>query len=168
VVEVLRKLHRDWDSFLASTNILLEPKGDTPLSVEIMASNSSSHERRDVAKQEKRKGKEVEGSSPSQSVLKKGRRLLFNDEPKETHAPSKPVTRSSARRLPIPIVQMEFVEDATQEMDEEQGKSGKKDSEFRGMQQHLREAQHVIAQFFQENRELKRKLVEKATEAQTP
>jgi hypothetical protein len=49
-----------------------------------MASNSSIHERRDVVEHGKRKGKEVEGYSPSQPVLKKGRRLLFTDEPKET------------------------------------------------------------------------------------
>jgi hypothetical protein len=53
-------------------------------------------------------------------------------------------------------------------MDEEQVKSGEKDSEIREMQQQLREAQHVIAQFYQESRELKRKLAEKALEAQTP
>jgi hypothetical protein len=36
------------------------------------------------------------------------------------------------------------------------------------MQQQLREAQHVIAQFYQESRELKRKLAEKDFEEQTP
>jgi hypothetical protein len=36
------------------------------------------------------------------------------------------------------------------------------------MQQHLREAQHVIAQFYQERRELKRKLAERGSEEQTP
>jgi hypothetical protein len=36
------------------------------------------------------------------------------------------------------------------------------------MQQQLREAQHVIAQFYQENRELKRKLAERGSEEQTP
>jgi hypothetical protein len=46
-----------------------------PLSVKRMASNGSSCERRNVAKHGKRKGKEIEGSSPSQSVLKRGRRL---------------------------------------------------------------------------------------------
>jgi hypothetical protein len=49
-------------------------------------------------------------------------------------------------------------------MDGEQGKSTDKESEFMGMQQKLREAQHVIAQFYQENRELKRKLAEKFSE----
>jgi hypothetical protein len=36
VVEELRKLNKDLDSFLESTNIPLNPKGNTPLSVEIM------------------------------------------------------------------------------------------------------------------------------------
>jgi hypothetical protein len=62
VVEEIRKLHRDWDSFLASTNIPLDPKGDTPFFVERMTYNSSSHERRDATEQGKRKRKEYEGS----------------------------------------------------------------------------------------------------------
>jgi hypothetical protein len=41
VVEELKKLNRVWDSFLASSNILLDPKRDTPLYVERLASNSS-------------------------------------------------------------------------------------------------------------------------------
>jgi hypothetical protein len=53
-------------------------------------------------------------------------------------------------------------------MDEDHVKSGEKDSEVREMQQQLREAHHVIAQFYQESRELKRKLAEKAPEAHTP
>jgi hypothetical protein len=77
--------------------------------------------------------------------LKKGRRLQLTDEPKETQTPSRPTTRVVARRLPIPIVQTELVEVASQELDEDKGKSTEKDSKFRGMQQHLIEAQHVIA-----------------------
>jgi hypothetical protein len=103
VVEELRKINRDWESFLTSTNISLDPKGDTPLSAERLASNNSGEKGRSVA--EKGKGKEVEGSSPSQPVLKKGRRLQFTDEPKETQTPNRPTTRSAARRLPTPTVQ---------------------------------------------------------------
>jgi hypothetical protein len=40
VIEDLRKLNRDWDSFLASTNTPLNPKGDTPMYVERMSYNS--------------------------------------------------------------------------------------------------------------------------------
>jgi hypothetical protein len=167
VAEDLTKLNRDWDSFLASTNIPLDPKGDTSLSAERMTSNSSSHERRDVAEQGKRRGKEAEGSSPRQPVLNKCRRLFFTYEPKETQAPSKPVTRSSARRIPIPTVQTEFVEVAAQEMEEEHSKSQEKYLDFIGMQQQLKEVQHVIAQFYQENRELKRKLAKKDYKEQT-
>jgi hypothetical protein len=70
VVEELRKINRDWDSFLTSTNIPLDPKGDTPLSVERLASNNSGVKGGSTV-EEKGKGKEVEGSSPSQPVLKK-------------------------------------------------------------------------------------------------
>jgi hypothetical protein len=57
---------------------------------------------------------------------------------------------------------------ATQEMDEEQAKPGEKDSHVKEMQQQLKKAQHIIAQFYQENRELKRKLTEKTLEEKTP
>jgi hypothetical protein len=167
VVEELRKLNRDWDSFLASTNIPLDPKGDTPLSAEILASNSSGGKGRSVAEQGKGKGKEIEGPSPSQPVLKKGRRLQFTDEPKETQTPNRPTTRSAARRLPTPTVQTDFVEPSAQEMDEDQMKLGERDKEVREMQNQLKEAQHVIAQFYQESRELKRKLAEKVPDVQT-
>jgi hypothetical protein len=73
VVEEIRNLNKDLDSLLTSTNISLDPKGDTPLSVEIFASNNSGEKGRSVA--EMGKGKEVEGSSPSQTVFKKGGRL---------------------------------------------------------------------------------------------
>jgi phage shock protein A len=43
-------------------------------------------------------------------------------------------------------------------------KSGEEYSEVREMQQQLREAQHVIAQFYQESKGLKRKLAEKASD----
>jgi hypothetical protein len=41
VVEEIRKLNKYWDSFLHSTNISLDSKGDTPLSTEKSTSNSS-------------------------------------------------------------------------------------------------------------------------------
>jgi hypothetical protein len=53
-------------------------------------------------------------------------------------------------------------------MDEEQGKSREKYSRFMRMKKKIRETHHVIAQFFQENREFKRKIAEKDFEEQTP
>jgi len=38
VVEELRKVNREWDSFLASKNILLYPKGNTPTPAEKVVS----------------------------------------------------------------------------------------------------------------------------------
>jgi hypothetical protein len=166
VVEEIGKLKRDWDSLLTSTNISLDPKGDTPLSAEKSTSHSSGGKGGDVA--ERRKGKEIENPSLSQPVLKERRKLQFTDEPKETQAPSKLRTRSSARRFPIPTVQTEFVEFAAEEIDEEQVKPGEKDANVKEMQQQLKKVQHIIAQLYQENKELKKKLIEKTLEAQTP
>jgi hypothetical protein len=76
VLEELKKLNKDWDSFLASTRIYLDPKGDTPLSDEktspLVPEESKRREKRS-AEQDSEKGKEVEGASPSQQAKKKGR-----------------------------------------------------------------------------------------------
>jgi hypothetical protein len=95
-----------------------------------------------------RKGRDIENPSPIESVLKKRRKLQFINVPKETQAPSKPLTRSYARRFPIPTVQIEFVEFSAQEIDEEQVKPGEKYSYVKEMQQQLNKAQNIIAQFY--------------------
>jgi hypothetical protein len=63
-----------------------------------------------------RKGKEIENSPLSQPTSKKRRKLRFTDEIEETQAPSKPCTRSSARRFPIPTIQTKFVECAARRL----------------------------------------------------
>jgi hypothetical protein len=102
VVEELRKLNMNWDSFLTSANISLDPKGDNPLSIEKSTSNSSGVKGGGVI--ERGKGKDIDNTSPSQPILKKRRKLQFIDEPKEKEASRKPLTSSSARRFRIPIV----------------------------------------------------------------
>ena len=102
---------------MTSTNISLDPKGDTPLSAKKSTSNSSGVKGGGVV--ERGKGKEIENPSPSQPILKKIRKLQFTNESKETQASSKLLTGSSARRLPIPTVQKKVFEVETQEMDEE-------------------------------------------------
>jgi hypothetical protein len=77
VVEELRKVNREWDPFLASTNILLDPKGDTPSPAEKMVSKQSSGKEIRSAEQNKGKGKEIDDSPPGQPTKKKGRRLQF-------------------------------------------------------------------------------------------
>jgi hypothetical protein len=102
VVEELRKINMNWDSFLTLANISLDPKGDTPLSVERSTSNSSGV--KGGGSIERGKGKQIENPSPSHPILKKRRKLQFTDEPKETQASKKPLTSSSTRRFPIPTV----------------------------------------------------------------
>jgi regulator of replication initiation timing len=75
---------------------------------------------------------------------------------------------SSARMFPIPTIQTNFVECAAQEIDEKQVEPGEKDVNIKEVKQQLKKAQHVIAQLYQENGELKRKLAERTLEAQAP
>jgi hypothetical protein len=168
VVEELKKSNRDWDSFLASTNIPLDPKGDTPSSAEKVASKDSSGKEKGSAEQGMGKGKEIDDSSPSQPAKKKGRRLHFVDEVEETPKVSSPITRSAAKRLHVPALHTQSVEHSTQEMDEDQVQSEEKDQVIRELQDQLKEAKHVIAQSFHDNREMKRKLAERVSDIQTP
>jgi hypothetical protein len=162
VVEELGNLNKDWNSFLISENIPRDPKGDIPLSAEKSTLHSSEVRRGDVT--ERRKGKEMEDSSLSQPTSQKRSKLRFTDETEEIQAPSKPRTRSSARRFPIPTIQPELVECANQGIDEKKVELGEEDANTKEVKQQLKKSQHVIAQFYQENRELRRKLAEKIPE----
>jgi len=75
VVENIRNLKRDCDSFSSSTNIPLDPKGDMPLSAEKLASNDSGGKGRSALEHGKCKEKEIEGPSPSQPIVNKGRTI---------------------------------------------------------------------------------------------
>jgi hypothetical protein len=57
VVEKLRHLKKDWDSFMISANIPRDPKGDIPLSARETMVHSAGARKEDVTG--KRKGKEI-------------------------------------------------------------------------------------------------------------
>jgi hypothetical protein len=86
--------------------------------------------------------------------------LIFTDEVEEIQVPSKLCTRSSVRRFPISPIQPEFVEYVNQGIDENKVELGEEDANTKEVKHQLRKYQHVIAQFYQEKRELIRKLVE--------
>jgi hypothetical protein len=112
-------LKRDCDSFLASTNIPLYPKGDTPSSAEKVASKDSSGKEKGSTEQGRGKGKEIDDYSPSHPTKKKGIRLHFSDEVEETPKVSSPITRSVSKRLHVPSIHTQFVEHPAQEMDDD-------------------------------------------------
>jgi hypothetical protein len=98
VVEELRHLNKDWDSFLISANIPRDPKGDIPLSAEESTLHSSEVRKEDVTG--KRKGKEIEDSSFSQPTSQKKSRSRLTNKTEEIQAPSKPCTKSLPRDFP--------------------------------------------------------------------
>lgn len=53
-------------------------------------------------------------------------------------------------------------------MDEDQVQSEEKDQVIKELQDQLKEAKHVIAQSFHDNKEMKRKLAERVSHIQTP
>jgi hypothetical protein len=111
VVEELRHLNKDCDSFLISANIPREPKGDIPLSTEKSTLHSAEARKEDVT--EKRKGKELEDLSFSQPTSQKKSRPRLTNKTEEIQAPNKPRTNSVAKRFPMHIVQLEHVEGAS-------------------------------------------------------
>jgi hypothetical protein len=128
VLEELKKLNNDWDSFLSPTRIYLDPKGDTPLSDEktspLIPEDSKRREKRS-AEEGHEKVKEVEGASPSQQAKKKGIKLYFVDEVTETPKLSSPITRSIAKILPA--LHTQSVKHTTQGIGKDQFQSGEKD-----------------------------------------
>jgi len=120
VLEELKKLNRDWDSFLASTNIPLDPKGDAPSFVERMDSKDLGGKEKGSTKRGIGKGKEIEYYSPSHPDKKKGRKLHFADEVDETPKLSSPTTKSAAKRLHVHALYKQPVEYSVQEVDKDQ------------------------------------------------
>jgi hypothetical protein len=58
------------------------------------------------------------------------------------------------------IVQLEIVEGENKGIDERRVELGEENANTQEMKQQLKQAQHVIGQFYQENRELRRQIVE--------
>jgi hypothetical protein len=114
VVEELRHLNKDWDSFMISANIPRDPKGDIPLSVEESMLHSA--EARKEYVMGKRKGKEIEDSSSHQPTSQKKGRSRLTNKNEEIQAPSKPCTKSSAKIFPMRTIQLEPVEGARMEL----------------------------------------------------
>jgi hypothetical protein len=84
----------------------------------------------------------------------------LTDKTEETQAPSKSCTKSSAKIFPIHTVQLKPVESENKGIDERQVELGEENANTQEMKQQLKQAQHVIGQFYQENRELRRQLAE--------
>jgi hypothetical protein len=118
VLEELKKLNRDWDYFLYSTRIPLDPKGDTPSFAEKVDSKDSNGKEKRYPKNGIGKGKEIEDSSPSQQAKKKVRKLHFVDEVVETTKLSSPITRSTTKRSPT--LHTQSVEHTTQGIGKDQ------------------------------------------------
>ena len=80
----------------------------------------------------------------------------MTDKIEEIQDPSKLHTKSSAKRFPIHTVQLELVEGENKGIDERHVELGEENANTKKMKQQLKKVQHVIAQFYQENRELRR------------
>jgi anion-transporting ArsA/GET3 family ATPase len=162
VVEELRHLNKDWDYFLISANIPKDSKGDISLSAKERTLESSEARKEYVTR--KRKGKEIEDSSFNQPTSQKKNRLRLIDKTEEIQDLSKLHTKSSAKRFPMNIVQLELVEGENKGIDERQVELGEENANVQELKQQMKQAQHVIAQFYQENRELRRQLEERIIE----
>jgi hypothetical protein len=82
----------------------------------------------------------------------------LTDKTEEIQAPSKLRTKCSAKIFPIHTVQLELVEGENKGIDERQVELGEENANTQEMKQKLKQVQHVIAQFYQENIELRRQL----------
>jgi hypothetical protein len=122
VVEELRHLNKEWDSFMISANIPRDPKGDIPLYVEKSSLHNAEARKGDVTK--KRKGKELEYLLFSEPTSQKKRRSSLTNKNEDIQAPSKLSTKFAAKRFPMRIVQPEPVEGERKGIDERQVEFG--------------------------------------------
>jgi hypothetical protein len=113
-------VNREWDPFLDSTNILLDPKGYTPSPTEKVVSKQSSGKEIRSTKHDKGKGKEIDDSPPGHTNNKKGRRLQFTDEVEEIPRVSSLATRLATKRIHVPALHTQSIEHSTQEIHEDQ------------------------------------------------
>jgi len=88
VVEELRRLNKDWDSFLISADIPRDPKEDIPLFARETTFHSIGARKEDVTG----KGKEIEDSSSHQPTPRKRGRPRLIKKPEEIQAPNEPRT----------------------------------------------------------------------------
>jgi hypothetical protein len=93
--------------------------------------------------------------------------LIFTDKNEDIQDPSKPCTKSFAKIFIIHTIHLELVEYANKVIVERQVELGEKNANTQKMKQQLKQAQHIIAKFYQEKRELRRKLAEKIIETPT-
>jgi hypothetical protein len=120
VVEELRRLGKDWDSFLISVDIPRDPKGDFPLPTGETTFRSAGARMEEAAG----KGKIIEDSSSQQPVPRKRGRPRLIKKPEETQAPNEPHTQSVAEKLLMRVVRLEPVEGSSQGISERQEKVG--------------------------------------------
>jgi hypothetical protein len=158
-------LNKYWNSFLISANIPRDPKGDIPLSAKESTLHNSEARNEDVT--ERRKRKEIEDSSFSQPTSQKRSKSRLTNKTEEIQAPVNRAPNPLPRDFPYTI-QLELVECAYKGIDERQVELGEENANTQEMKQQLKQVQDVIAQCYQENRELRRQLAEKIIETPAP
>jgi hypothetical protein len=160
----LRRLNKDWDSFMISADIPRDPKGDIPLSARETTFHSAGVRKEDVTG----KGKEIEDSSSHQPTPRKRGRPRLIKKPEEIQAPSEPRTQSVAERLLMRVVRLEPVEGSSMGIGERMRRSGDENMNVQESSvAKLKQAQLAIAELYQENKELRRQLAERTIEMPT-
>jgi hypothetical protein len=106
IVEKLKRMGREWNSFILLADIPRDPKGDPPLPMR----DTTSCRMEVGIEGAVRKGKTMEGSSPEQPISRKRGRPRKNKEPREAQHPNKLCTQSVTEKLLMHVVQLEPVE----------------------------------------------------------
>jgi hypothetical protein len=103
VLEELRWLGSDWDSFFLTAGIPKDPKGDFPLRAERVIS----HHAEVVLEEAAQKERTSEALSPQQKIPQRRGRPKKNKEAGETLVPSEPRARSAAEELLMHAIRLE-------------------------------------------------------------
>jgi hypothetical protein len=160
VVEELRWLGSNWDSFFLTAGIPKDPKGDFPLPAERVIS----HRVEAGVEEAVQEGKMLEALSPQQKIPWRRGRPKKNKEAGETRVPSEPRARSAAEELLMRAIRLEPVEGTSRESWSRMRRTDVEGTDVRESSQQLKQVQLAITELYQENRELRQQLAVKTLE----
>jgi hypothetical protein len=111
LVEELRRLGNNWDSFLLAAGIPEHPKGDFPLPAERVTSHHAEAE----AGRDMEEGGTLEALSPQHPIPQRRVRPRKNKEVRATRVPCEQCTNSTAEELLMHTIELEPIEGKSRE-----------------------------------------------------
>jgi hypothetical protein len=163
IVEELRRLGKNWDSFLLIADIPRDPKGDSFSPTGKVTSHHVEEEIGRVAEE----GKKLESPSPQQSIPRKKGKTRKNEETGEAQVLNEPCAKSAPEYLLMRAIWLEPIEGPSRETCDRRRRTNIEGMVIREPSQQLEKDKLAIVELCQENRELRHQLAANTLKAST-